>query len=269
MTYSDIKSSFWMLLGGASAENPYISTSQLLLWANMAVRDLVMDSKCLERRQQMVATASTQTYDMPSDCAVLLRVGHDGDKLWPITKTELMENTYRWDQDTGTPRMWYADQLNDQFGLYPIPSVSSTVSNSDSMFGFKVAPTAHGFLVDTAYGDRLDAPHGFLIEEITANEIEVYYYARPPEIDSDDDEPELPPWAHPFVVFYMLSRALKQHSPMQDMARSAYWQVMYNDGKQRLQRRSFGKLPKEWVFKSRAWGGRPRISRLPDVIEVS
>ena len=268
MTYADIKDLFWTLFGDSEATCPYITSTQLLLWANMGVRELVAESRCLERRQQMQVTSGTQTYDLPDDCDRVFRAALDGDKLENCSLSWLRQRDNRWDQRTSTTREYFCDGLNEQIGLYPIPNVSSTVEETDAGFGGLVASTGFGGIVDTTIADPLEPEYGGMLFEITANELEVYFSCRPPEIDDNDDVPELPPWAQPYVVFYMLQKALMQHTPMREVNRAAYWGGMFQDGKTRLKARANSKLPKEWKLKTGSYGERPRISRLPDIIEV-
>lgn len=268
MNYGEIKDLFYDL-SGFRRSGPYFSDANALMWANMAHRDLVSKSQCLERRQKIVVTAGTQTYDLPDDCNVVRRASYDGYKIMPMTKLELQWHENGWDRDQGTPCWYFVDGLNEQIGLYEIPNSSTSVEASSSGTGFKVSSTGTGFVIDTSDSGRLPPLTGFLIEEITGLDLEVYFSCRPPDIAADADVPALPLWAHHGLVYGMLRHAWRAHTPQRDVAKSALFGALYARVANRLKIRTNGKLPKDWLLEMRGYGERPNISRLPDIIEVS
>ena len=267
MTFAEIKTHFWTLLG-ASASASTFSNDMLLEWANAAIRDLVDDCQCLERRQAINVEASTQTYDLPDDCDRVLRAAHDGDKLIQATKSGLQESAYRWDSDTGTPRWYFVDMLNEQIGLYPVPNLGSTTVESTTGYGVVVSDTGFGVVVDDSEAEALE-DYGAVIHTLSALELEVYFTARAATMDGDDDVPSIPAWAHPLVLYAMLRNAYAAHTLMNNPNSAAYWSDLYQYGKRRLKRQSNDKLPKDWRVKTRDEGYYPRVSRLPTIIPTS
>ena len=266
MKWSKLKSLFWTL-SGTSAGNPYFSNSNLLTWANMSVRGMVSESRCLERRQKMVLTAGTQIYDLPGDCDTVRRAAYDGDKLNLTGKFDLQIEAPKWDVDTGTPGWYFVDGVNEQIGLYKIPSSSTTTEEAASSgTGFKVAASGTGFVVDTTDASRLPSLDGFLVQEIVALDLEIYFSCTPVDVSGDDDVPDVPTWAQPLVLYSMLRLAFSAQTPMLDVERAAYWGDMYNYGLKRLKKQSFDRLPKDWLLEILSVDGRPKIGRLPDLI---
>jgi len=265
VTFGEIKALFWPL-AGMSAGNPYFSNANLITWANMSVRDMVSESRCLERRQKLVVTAGTQTYDLPSDCDRVRRAAYDGDKLLDRGMFELQISAPKWDIDTGIPRWYFVDGLNEQIGLYKIPTTSTTVTDTDGEFGGLLPSDGWGGIVDATVGERLPVLDGGQYEEITGFELELYFSCRPAEITQNDSVLDVPAWAHPVVLYSLLRFAFSAQTPMMDKARAAYWGDLYAHGKDRLIKQSNDRLPKDWRFLVRSIEGRPKIGRLPDLI---
>ena len=271
MNYTTIKSTFWELLGfDGDSHGGYFSDATVLKYCNMAVIDLVSHSRCLERRNTILIEAGTQQYDLPTDCERILRAAFDWEKLIPTTKLSLQQDEVYWDTRRGDPQFYYTDMTNDQIGLFYIPGTGTAYTSTSSGFGGLIASTGFGGVIDTSIGERI-APDTFggLLYEITANGLEIFYNARPPAIVDGDDVPELPAWSHPLVIYFMLWKALSAQTVFRDLEKSSLWHDFYKRGRSRLKHRMNSRLPKDWILKTKDQGLRPRVSRLPDLIDNS
>ena len=267
MTYSEIKSHFNAIFGTST----YITDSMLLSWANSAVAELVADTGCLEKRQKIVLTAGTQLYDFPDDCDKIRRAAYDGEKLPAESKWALQQHTKGWDSDSGTPKCYFVDGLNEQIGLYPIQTADTLTQGTTTATYGMMLPTdgSFGVRIDRTVGDRLEDSYGGVYAEVVGLDLEIYYRALAPAMTEDDHVPALPHWAHPLVLYYMLKMAYGCHSPVRDVQKSSLWAEIYRNGKYRLKVRTGGRNPKEWLLRTTGRKVRSlKVGRLPDVIDV-
>lgn len=273
MTYSEIRSFVDDILGSQSV----VSDDTMLAWANQAVKELVSDTECLEKRQAMLAVADQQEYSYPTDCKKLRRVAFDGTVIDYINLFSLQNEAHRWDEDAGDPRKWFAYGLNESFGVWPIPAtgtVTEVYSGTTGSLIFGALTDGMGVIVDTADGSSINN-YGAIVEDasvesIAGRELDVFYFAEPPDMTGDDDEPDLPGWAHPYVAYFMLREVYKTSTQLKDPMRAAYWGSEYNHGKNRIRVRTNGRLPREWRLKPRVGVRAPyRYGRLPQVVDTS
>ena len=274
MNYSTIKENFWNLIGFASdAHGGYISSENLLKWCNMGLIDLVAKSRCLETYDTILVTAGVQEYDLPDNCERIERVSFNWETITPTMQLALQQEEVYWDTRRGTPQWYYVDMLNDQIGLFYIPGTSTTYTGLSVPFqpyGRLIAETGFGMVIDTDDGMALpETMFGGALYEITANGLKVYYNARPPAIEEDDDVPELPQWAHPLLVYYMLWKACSAMTPLRDLDKAEIWQSLYVSGLGRLMSRTNSRVPKDWLMKTKDQHFMPRVSRMPDLIDPS
>lgn len=264
MKLSEIK----QICSDAAGSQGYISDATMTALANQAVQDLVSSTHCLEKRKTVACVAGQQTYAFPDDCEKLRLAAYDGTYISPATLEELRWKTNKWDSDRGEPRCWFVNGLNDEVGLWPIPGSSTTFVAGEPEVG--VLMDEDGVWVDTAYGDLLEEP-GAIVDIVSALELELFYYARPREMDDDDDVPDLPAWAHPAVAFFMLKEMYRSMTPMRDIEKSTFWGELYKRARGRLAIRMFNRLPKEWRVRPDRFSGeaRHRYGRLPQVVDVS
>lgn len=204
VTLGDIKSRFWMLMGGNPTSHPNITDDVIRVWANMAIRELVEETQSIQFRYQQALVAGTQEYDFPSTVETVYRAAYDGEKILPVSKWDLMHQDDSWSTRTGIPRRYYVDGVNRKIGLYPTPSVDTVTEGG----------------------------------EISGYELEYFAHGHPPSVSSRYDEPALPPWAHPGVLFYLLRQAYTMVGPQRDAKRAAFWGRRYMEVKDRLKARS-------------------------------
>jgi hypothetical protein len=251
VTWAEILDMIYDILCGTDAADcpwPEYPTTSISAWCDEAVRDLVAKGKILDKRNVIVAVASTGTYDLPDDCMTVWRASFDGDKLFPTSVSGIRNTNRWWTQYTGTPRFYYLDELNRQIGLYEIPATGTTAeASSGNPYGFVIGDGG-GFLVDiedaTPIGPTDD---GFLADVISGNDLQVFYYAYPPSLNILD-APSVPSWAQPLIVYYALKQAFSAYGPLQDHARAGFYGALYAWGRGRLCAKSNGRLAeKRWI----------------------
>lgn len=269
MTLGEIKDYFWLMLGGSAGPRPWLEDETLDAWAGEAVRDLVEHTKCLDRRKAMLVSSGTYAYDLPDDCKRVKRVAYDGDKLEHVSQLYLQRSGYDWEHDSATPRYYFVDGLNGQIGLNPVPIADTVMEvEEEYAYGGLVSMTGYGGIVDTTEAEILPQGAGGIYEAIAGLELELYYDCSPPALEDDNSVPAVPAWAHPLIVYYMLKSARASLSPMRDLDQAAFWGGLYLNGRKRLLARANGRLPKEWLIRTRDYGLRPNLSRMPDIVNA-
>lgn len=204
MTLGDIKARFWTLMGGNEYAHPNITDDVIRVWANMAIREMVQETNCLQFRYQQELVQGTQEYDLPSTVETVWRAAYDGGHLAPTSKWDLMHFDDTWNSRQSEPRKYYVDGVNRKIGLYPVPSTDTATEGS----------TISGF------------------------ELEYFANANPPAVSDQRDEPALPVWAQVGVLFYMLRQAYAMVGPQRDAKRAAFFGRRYQEVRERLKMRS-------------------------------
>jgi hypothetical protein len=209
LNLGEIKTRFWLLMGGNETAHPNITDDVVRTWANMAVREMAEETHCLQFRYQQELTAGTQEYDFPSTVETVFRVSYDGEKIHPTSKWDLMHLDDSWDTRQGIPRRYYVDGVNRKIGLWPTPSADTVMEGG----------------------------------EIASLELEYFANAHPAQLSGRQDEPSLPPWSHPGVVFYLLRQAYAMVGPQRDVRRAAFFGRRFMEVKERLRYRSHRRHP--------------------------
>jgi hypothetical protein len=256
VTWADIKTRFWEIYGGDETLYPELS-DQLLALANMTVRRFVAETDSLVGRASIVCEAGTQNYDMPTNCDKIIRAAYDGDKLTAVSKWSLHCGVYGngWDRLQGTPRHYFLDGLNEQIGLYRIPSVDTTLEETDnsetigSGYGAVIAPSGTGARIsNTGYG-AVVVDFGGSTYDISANALDLFFYARPNDLEYDSDVPDLPAWMHTYVLYDILRAVYTMKFPSQDYERAAFFGRLVQSGLKKLRSVATKPTPKSYVFR--------------------
>lgn len=277
MNWTRIKDIAYTLVGDTEAAGAYFPLASMREWANQAVRDMAQRSGCLQWRQPIVVTAGTAEYALPADCAQVFRVTYDGEVIWPVSQRRLRAYDARWRERTGTPYLYYLDELNAKIGLYPNPSTGTTYESVsgptagmivDTGAGTTVEGPSVGVILDIADGSPIEPLVGAIYDVISGNSLEVFYYARPAAVN--DGAIQIPGWAHPGIVYGMVSRAFAADTPRRNLGAAAIYRNLYEDVVRRLTARSNGKLHKVWHMEGYAPTRRLGMTpRLPQHIEES
>lgn len=265
MKWSDIFSLSRQLVEGSVDGYETFSDAQLDAWGAQCVKDLSAYSRHLQRRQVIAAVAGTGKYTLPSDAVKVRRVTFDGDKLGMISLEELRAYDASWETYSSTPRHYYVDELNGQFGLYGVPSAGSVIESMEDLgYGAFVTEDGPGVLVEVGVGDALETP-GAVVDYLTGNGIEVFYQADAPTDIDWTDYPALPGWAHPLCVYYVCMKMRLARTQYYDPQDADFWNELYTHGKQRLLVRVNTRNPgRQYFMTLDDWGGAPSgLSRLP------
>jgi len=270
VTWGYLKTLFYDMVADDEGSPAYWTGDMVLQYAQHAVRELVEDTNCLEKREAMEVTASQHEYDYPSDAMQLWRVTFDRGRLRPITKQRLRMNDEEWEGRTGTPKFYYLDEDTRKIGLYEAPAEDSTAEEGGGGgYGVIVGydDSGEGVIVDitdaTPIGDA-----GVVVGVLSDNFLEVFYWAEPPDLDDLEDVP-VPQWAASGILYGMLADAMAADTMQGPKPKeAAFWRMMFDYVKQRLQIRSNDKVPISWVMNEAGDGARSIevLNRLPDHI---
>ncbi len=267
MKWSEIKSLFLELIGAGSAYPSQIDADTLLVWANMALREMTYETECLQRRQTVIVTSGTQEYDLPADCEKVLAAYYDGEKVYQTSKWDLQQCVRTWDTFEATPRKYYLNGMNGKVGLWPIPTVDTALIEETPSFGFIVSSDGPGVVVDTLVGDPLLSAPGIIYEVITGYSLELHYVARPAEIANDEDVPNVPAWAHPGILYFMLSKAYAIMGDQRQAEIHHYWARRFAEIVTCLSGQVQKNTPRSWTIRQRCEVGVDLVPlRFPEYI---
>lgn len=251
MIYSTIETLFGQMTGDTL--RIVFTEAQRLAWAQDAVREACRRSGAVEIRAVIQSVADQQEYDLPSDCDCALRVTYDGKVMAPTLQSLLRSSNPSWQNYSGTPSMYYVDELNGKFGLYFKPAISSAIDPYEGEYGMPlydangdpVTGGEFGMIVDPSDASDITSEFGVgtIVGAVSDTYIEVFYQANAPEWGAAD-VPPIPQWSHGLILFWMLSKAYESEGPMQDLARSALWSMLAERQINRLAVRSKARLQK-------------------------
>lgn len=279
MMYSDLQTRFYEILGDSSTAPAYITTATAMAFANMAVRKAANVAEHLEKRGYILCAANTAEYDLAADCKKVFRVTYDDDVILPVMQIDLRLEDESWDQHAGTPRNYYLDELNRKIGLHWKPSVATTydafsgeygvivdTDDSDDTFTQEV-----GIVVDVSdASSTFSQEDGEIVQAVSAYALDVFYVAEPGEITAGDDYPNVPEWAAPFVLFYMLGKALSADTEIRDLDSSRFYFGLADMVLARMRLRSGNRMWRDWNARSDRFGKRKRWPiTWPDTIASS
>jgi hypothetical protein len=131
MTLGTIRNRFRLMM--PEADTGVISNTNLDLLANDAVLDITRRTDCLQNYADQDVTASTQTYDTPSDSIKILGVYYGGSSNWEKLSCVTMdflanEIDTDWLTATGTIYAYFFAERN-KIGLYKIPTSAEAGTN--------------------------------------------------------------------------------------------------------------------------------------------
>lgn len=126
MTLSEMYTEIFYRLNVATG-NPFWSDAQILDAINEGYRHFTETTLCYKKFKPLQVTASTSTYDLPSDLIKLIWVGYDGRTVRNLGGMHLNDIDNKWLSNTGTPG-YYTHSLGglDKISLYLQPTTSGT-----------------------------------------------------------------------------------------------------------------------------------------------
>lgn len=257
MTYTELDSAFKQITGDANAT--FFTAAMKLAWANEAIAEAARRSGCIEKRQTIISVASQAEYTLPADVATVLRVAYDGVALQHTTQTNLSRESKEWTTLLGTPFQFYMDMVNGKIGLYYKPALATTLSTFLGEYGALLEPETdtplgeYGTIIDPLDAtDIYSGEYGDVVSGVDGNDIEVFYTADATAITAADT-PDLPPWSHGLILFWMLARAYEAETMLQNVGASQLYMHLAEKIIGRLATRSRGKLRKTWQRQATAF----------------
>ena len=227
-TYQEIMDVVRELTSDPVGDSRLITDTQMDLWANMCLHEMVEHSEFLETEETANTTGGgTGAVAITGDPIRVLRVEIEDEAIYPTTTRDLYKLSRTWQAQTGRPRWYYMDSLRDYqsdylyLNLWPLPnavySVRAVVSQA------------------------------------------------PKELDSTipTNNVEVPLWATPGLVWGILYRFYEAETRMQSNQASQLFKMMYEDVVDRLKVRSYSKLGR-----SKAWGSGRRSMPSGDFQEL-
>jgi len=271
MTYTDIQSLFYGLIGDSEASPVWITNDMARQYANAALQMAAATARHLEARTVILLAASQQEYALPDAADSIFRAAYDGQAILPISQSQLRVHDEEWYGKTGTPRFYYLDEMNRKIGLYKSPSTATVYSAFSGEFGVVVDTDEATDTFSQEFGIIVDASDasgafsqefGELVSAVSSDELEVFYNAAPALIVDGTTVPDIPAWCAPYILFAMLAKAYAADTDLQDGALAGYWQNLGLTMLIRLRGRAAAKLNKTWVAKTEGWN---RFGRRYDI----
>lgn len=209
----------------------HFSQAQVDRYANRALQEICERTRHLDAQETINAVSGTMEYATTSDGYDIYRVEYDGEVLIPVNRDFLRRGTVDYSSQTGTPKFYYLDEVNESTGyqvLGIVPSPGSSLTNG----------------------------------------IRVWSHPFPADVDGDalTTDVEIPDWAIGSVIFYMLKIAYTAESQVQDLKAVPMFDLLYEDSLDRLVMRSRSKQPKKWASGGPGGPVAGLLGRLPDRI---
>jgi len=230
--YGNIYDSFNELMGNSG--NFFFSDATIDRFAFRALNEACERSRYKDTAEVINSVADTGEYEASADGYDIFRVEYDDEILLPISRAKLRHGDRDWESRSGTPRYYYLDEIYSvqdylAVGLWEKPGTS------------------------------------------TASAIRLWYHGAPnvPVSTSALTKAvaiEIPEWAAPLVLYYMLHLAYSADTKKQDFGASALYHMMYEDVLDRLVIRSRDRQPKHWVSGTARGPSIGVLNRLPQRI---
>ncbi|MFA7209677.1 MAG: hypothetical protein WC120_05385 [Parcubacteria group bacterium] len=265
MTFMDLSNAFKQITGDTN--EVFWTAAMKLAWANEAIGAAARLTEAIEKRATIISVADQGEYTLPSDVQFVQRVAFDGEALEFTNKSNLSRSDRNWTDDPGTPFQFYLDMMNGKVGLYYVPQVATTLSTFIGEYGVLLEPETgsalgeYGSIVDPLDAtDFYSSEYGDVASGVSGNDIEVFYVSSATAIAAAET-PDLPPWSHGLILFWMLARAYEAETQLQNVGASQLFMHLAEKIIGRLAVRSKGKLPKVWQMQA----GYSRRDDDPDV----
>jgi len=224
-TWGDVRTQFHRLISDQAAS--IFTNANAESYANIALNHMAGESRHIDRLETGSTTADQATYStvgFTTEVYRIWRVTHDDDPLMSVTTDRLDATDHSWRSHGSGTPLYY---LLDQ--------------------------------TETAV-------YLFPIPGTSSLDLEFFVESAPAPMDNDNttNNVELPVWAIPGLLFWMLSYAFDADTPLRNLDSAAFYRHMAQRVTKALQVRSCNRLPKEW---SKAAAGQatvpPQFDRLP------
>lgn len=199
MTWADLRSLFFNLVGDSRQANTFFSDAQVVGFANKALRDL--GQRAMYSTYKFTATApagskGVQVPDVYSAWRGEAELSGISQVLGTTSREELLNDGPGRAEITGVITQWYTDQMRTDsrafIGFFPVPS-----ADTDITFYFHAIPDS---VSDSSPSATVDVPE----------------------------------WATLAILVHMMAQAFRVRAKKEDFEKSALFKAMYEDIADRL-----------------------------------
>ena len=211
ITWANIKTVFYGVVGDVEVDNTFFSTAQALGWAHECMREAAERTHFYDLMYEAAVSAGTSSFSTASGLYNIWRVEIDDEYARPITADKLRHNDRFWESRTGKPRWFLIDEYQTDLDAYTVR------------------------LYETPDADV---------------NVDVYAYAAP-TLESDSSPTynvHLPEWVAYSLAWGMLAKAYAADTQMRNEQIAAFYRGLWDDAILRLRARSFGRLKNEWEY---------------------
>ena len=210
ITWANIKTVFYGVVGDVEGENTFFSTVQALGWAHECMREAAERTHFYDQMYEAAVAAGVSSFTT-GEFYNIWRVEIDDEYARTITADKLRHNDRFWESRTGVPRWYLIDEYQTDLDVYAV---------------------------------RL-----YEIPDADVN-VDVYGYAPPTlENDSNPTyNVHLPEWFAYALAWGMLAKAYAADTQMRNDQIAAFYRGLWDDAILRLRARSFGRLKNEWEY---------------------
>lgn len=211
---------------------------------------------------------------MPDDCDEIIGLYWDQEEVEPTSYKSVNEYAAGdWGQCGDRPRwFWYDQTIENCIRIWPLPTLT-WADDADAIGIPSNADYADDDSRRIKIGDLYATFEGIFLT-LGANvgvvpaegNIVVIYRTRPAEIDSTDDESNLPSWMQKYVEYGAAEKALRANTDGQLHSLSDYWALRRQAGIEAIKKFRILRLTDRAVRLRPASspGRRERMARLPD-----
>ena len=229
ITWANIKTVFYGVVGDTEGENAFFSTAQVLGWAHECMREAGERTHFYDIVDSNSGSSGFATVTIGPNYGIW-RIEIDDEAIRPITGDKLRHGDRFWESRTGVVRWYLLDEYQTALDT----------------------PTIR--LYETPAADY---------------DIDVYAYSIPSLMSDlyPTYNVHLPEWLAYSLVWGMLAKAYSADTQMRNEQIAGFFAGLWNDAILRLRVRSFGRLKNEWEYQPEGPELRTTIwDRIPSTI---
>lgn len=211
VTWANIKTLFYGVVGDTEGENTFFSTAQVVGWAQECLREIGERTHFYDLKYENAGSSGDPIINFASANYGIWRVEVDDEAMRPITASKLRHNDRFWESRTGRPFWYLIDEYQTDLDAYMIR------------------------LYETPAADYT---------------IRAFIYGVP-TLMSDTNPTynvHLPEWFAYSLAWGMLAKAYSADTQMRNEQIAGFYGGLFNDAILRLRARSFGRLKNEWEY---------------------
>ena len=211
ITWANLKTVFYGVVGDTEGENTFFSTAQVVGWAQECLREVGERTHFYDLKYENAGAASDPMVLFGAANYGIWRVEVDDEAMRPITGDKLRHGDRFWESRTGTPHWYLLDEYQTDLDEYRIR------------------------LYETPAADYA---------------VDIFAYGIP-TLMSDTNPTynvHLPEWFAYSLVWGMLAKAYSADTQMRNEQIAGFFRGLFEDAILRLRVRSFGRLKNEWEY---------------------